>query len=75
MELLKVRDAAKQAGVTVKAIYYSIAAGKFTRRDKYGRALVGVDELANYRPRGRASVRPSPASDSHRIFAEATRHI
>jgi hypothetical protein len=75
MELLTVQDAAERAGVTVKAIYYSLGHGKLTRHKQYGKILVDLDELAKYRPRGHGGVTRSPAADTHRLFAEGMRHV
>ncbi|HEY3329102.1 MAG TPA: helix-turn-helix domain-containing protein [Capsulimonadaceae bacterium] len=51
MELMSVQEAAKKAGVTAKAIYYSIHNGKLTPHRQYGRVLVDVSEVENYKPR------------------------
>jgi len=75
MEFVTVRDAADRAGVTVKAIYYSLEHGRLTRHEKFGRLVVDLDELLRYSPRGRAIDIPSPAADTHRLFAEGMRHV
>jgi hypothetical protein len=57
-ELMTVQEAAAQANVTVKAIYYALTEGKLTRHEQYGRLLVDRGELAGYRPRAHGD-RPS----------------
>ncbi len=75
MELISVSNAASRAGVTTKAIYYSLEHGKLTRHKQYGKLLIDFDELSRYQPRVRKLTPPSPASDTHRLFAESMRHI
>lgn len=54
MELITVQQAATQASVSEKAIYYALSAGNFTRHERFGRVLIDVAELQTYRPRAGA---------------------
>ncbi len=54
MELITVQQAATQASVSEKAIYYALSAGNLTRHEQFGRMLIDVAELQAYRPRAGA---------------------
>jgi hypothetical protein len=70
MELLTVQEAAARAGVTTKAIYYSLGIGKLTAYSQFGRVLVNVEELSRYKPRrkqlGKSQIKISIAHPSAR---------
>jgi excisionase family DNA binding protein len=63
MELLSVKEAAERAGVTSKAIYYSISHGKLTAHKKYGRVLVDALEVDKYSPRAISNTRSGPVGN------------
>ena len=50
MTMLTVAQAAARLGVTDKAVYAAIRAGKLTRYEDEGRLMLSLEEVKNYRP-------------------------